>query len=143
MANVDIRTEPIEFNLHGVSGDVPDRNYGKAGFKLMEGLWPVIKEKDIKTTGINYWFYNGATRLSTCVELVDESDLFEHVPVRFEKYAYYKHIGPYERLGESYAALNADIAARGLSTNGLSLERYGDWTDDASQLVTEIYIGLR
>ncbi len=140
--SIEIRTEPIEFNLHGVSGDVPAHNYAKAGFKLMDSLWPVIKENGIKTTGINYWFYNGATRLSTCVELVDASDLFEHIPVRFEEYAYYKHVGPYDRLSEAYAAMKAEIAARGLPQNGLSMERYGDWTDDSSKLETDIFIGL-
>ncbi len=141
---VEIRNEAITFDLHGVSGDVVDRNYAKAGFRLMDGLWPVIKEKGIKTTGINYWVYHGCDRMSTCVELSgsEGSDVFDYVPVHLENYAYYKHIGPYERLGEAYAAINNEIATRGLTLSGLAVERYGDWTDDASKLVTEIFIGL-
>lgn len=142
---VEIRNEPICFDLHGVTGDVPDRNYAAAGFKLMDKLWPVIKENGIETTGINYWFYREATRLSTCVELSGDggAEYFEHVPVRFESYAYYKHIGSYERLGEAYAALKNEIADRGLTQSGDYVEKYGHWTDDSSKLETEIFAGLR
>jgi hypothetical protein len=142
--SVEIRDETISFTLFGVSGDVPDRNYAQAGFKLMDQLWPVIKEKGIKTTGINYWVYHGCDRMSTCVELLnnDGADLFQRVPVEMERCAYYKHIGPYDRLGDAYAAINKEIAARHLSSSGLSVERYGDWTDDPSKLETEIFVGL-
>ena len=140
---VEIRNEPICFNLHGVTGEVPDRNYARAGFKLMDGLWPVLKEKGIKNTGINYWVYRGATRLSTCVELVDATDIFEEVPVRFERHAYYKHIGPYDRLGEAYAAIKRQIAELGLNQTGDYVEKYGHWTDDSDKLETEIFAGLR
>ncbi len=143
--SVEIINEPISFDLHGVSGDVTDRNYAKAGFKLMEGLWPPIKEKGIKTTGINYWVYHGCDRMSTCVELIGRqgAELFEHIPVRLEKHAYCKHVGPYDRLGDAYAAVNKEIATRGLSSSGLSIERYGDWTADETKLETELFIGLR
>jgi effector-binding domain-containing protein len=143
--DVEIHNEPISFDLHGVSGDVPDRNYAMAGSRLMESLWPPIKEKGVKNTGINYWIYRGATRLSTCVELIDNdrAELFEHIPVRLEKYAYYKHIGPYERLGEAYAAIKREVAELGLALNGDNVEKYGHWTDDQSKLETEIFAGLR
>jgi effector-binding domain-containing protein len=62
--------------------------------------------------------------------------------VRIGWYAYYKHVGPYERLGDAYATINKEIAARGLTSSGLSVERYGDWTPDASKLETEIFVGL-
>jgi len=141
---VEIRDEPISFDLHGVSGAVLGRNYAQTGFKLMESLWPVIKQNGIKTTAINYWGYAGCDRLSPRVELAGknvESSL-EHIPVHFGRYAYYKHIGPYDRLSEAYAALDKGIARQGLTGSGGSVEKYGDWTDDASQLVTEIFIGL-
>ena len=141
---VEIRDEPISFDLHGVSGAVLGRNYAQTGFKLMEGLWPVIKQNGIKTTGINYWVYAGCDRMSTCVELADKSveSSFEHIPVHFGRYAYYKHVGPYDRLSEAYKALDKEIERQDLTRSGGSVEKYGDWTDDASQLVTEIFIGL-
>ena len=141
---VEIRDESISFDLHGVSGDVAGRSYAQAGFKLMEGLWPVIKQNGLKTTGKNYWVYHGCDWMSTCVELTDESaeSSFEHIPVHFGRYAYYKHIGPYDRLSEAYAALDGEIARRELSRNGVSVEKYGDWTEDSSKLETEIFIGL-
>ena len=63
-----------------------------------------------------------------------------HIPVRFEKYAYYKHVGPYERLGEAYAAIKREIADLGLAQNGDYVEKYGHWTEDSSKLETEISI---
>ena len=141
---VEIREEPVSFNLHGISGDVPDRNYAAAGFKLMEGLWPLIKENALTTTGLNYWVYNGCDRMSTCVELKDgsTSDPFERVPVELGRYAYYKHVGPYDGLRQAYSAIDDAIASRGLTRSGVAVEKYGDWTEDASKLVTEVFVGL-
>ncbi|MBV9242915.1 MAG: hypothetical protein JO314_13000 [Acidobacteria bacterium] len=142
---LDIKHEPLSFDLHGVGGWVWDTNYAGAAFKLMEGLWPVIKEKGIKNTGINYWVYKGPNRLFTCVELIDGdgSDIFEHVPIELKRYAYYKHIGPYERLGEVYTGIHQEFNEQLLAESGVAVEKYGHWTDDISKLETEIFIGLR
>ena len=48
------------------------------------------------------------------------------------------HIGPYERLGETHAAIHAWAAAKQISFAGKSWEIYGDWTDDASKLETRV-----
>ena len=100
---VEIRDEPISFDLHGVSGAVLGRNYAQTGFKLMEGLWPVIKQNGIKTTGINYWVYAGCDRMSTCVELADKrvDSSLEQISVHFSRYAYYKHIGSYNLIKQT------------------------------------------
>src|SRR4051812_33892956 len=118
---IEIFHELISFDLHGVSGWVWDTNYAAAGFRLMEGLWPVIKQKGIKHTGINYWVYNGPNRLCTCVELIDGdgADLFEHFPVHMQHYAYYKHVGPYERLAEVYTAIKREFDEQLYAESGI------------------------
>jgi effector-binding domain-containing protein len=53
------------------------------------------------------------------------------------------HLGPYERLGEANAAILAACKERGLELAGPSWEVYGHWTDDATQLRTDVYYLLR
>jgi len=53
------------------------------------------------------------------------------------------HRGPYSNLARSHAALHAWCASNGRSIGGNSLEIYGDWTDDPSQLETTIQYLLR
>jgi effector-binding domain-containing protein len=53
------------------------------------------------------------------------------------------HVGPYGRMGETYALLEAWCASQGLARSGVSWEVYGDWTEDATKLETSIYLGLR
>jgi effector-binding domain-containing protein len=48
------------------------------------------------------------------------------------------HWGPYDRLGDAYAALAAWLAARGLASR-LQWEVYGDWSDDPAKLRTDVY----
>ena len=49
------------------------------------------------------------------------------------------HIGPYDRLGETYDAMNRWVAARGEKLGDTFWEVYGDWTDDPAELETRIY----
>lgn len=49
------------------------------------------------------------------------------------------HVGPYDRMGETYDALHRWVAARGEVLGGTFWEVYGDWTDDPKALQTTIY----
>jgi effector-binding domain-containing protein len=48
------------------------------------------------------------------------------------------HIGPYDRLGETYKAINTWAAANNATFAGKSWEIYGDPTDDVAKLETRI-----
>jgi effector-binding domain-containing protein len=48
------------------------------------------------------------------------------------------HIGPYEKLHETHAAVTAWIKANGRRTGNASWEIYGDWTDDPAKLETKV-----
>jgi hypothetical protein len=48
------------------------------------------------------------------------------------------HVGPYDRLGETHAAIHQACNERGRSLAGPSWEIYGHWTDDPTQLRTEV-----
>jgi effector-binding domain-containing protein len=59
------------------------------------------------------------------------------------RYIYYRHVGPYDLLGQAYSSVNAEIASKVLATTGLSLEIYGHWSKDPAKLVVELLIGLK
>lgn len=49
------------------------------------------------------------------------------------------HVGPYDRLGETYDALSAWVATGGLRLGDTFWEVYGDWHEDPAQLETRIF----
>ena len=49
------------------------------------------------------------------------------------------HQGPYDRLGETHAALVAWVRSHGLRPTGLFWEVYGDWNDDPQKLRVDIF----
>jgi len=54
------------------------------------------------------------------------------------KVASARHIGSYERLGETHQAVQAWVAANNIKLAGKSWEIYGDWTEDTTKLETQI-----
>jgi effector-binding domain-containing protein len=53
------------------------------------------------------------------------------------------HVGRYDGLGKTHAAIQAWCAEHGRPLAGKSWEVYGDWTDDESKLETTIAYLLR
>ena len=49
------------------------------------------------------------------------------------------HIGPYDELFVTHAAVHAWCAAQGKEPAGLSWEVYGDWDDDPAKLETQVF----
>jgi len=53
------------------------------------------------------------------------------------------HLGPYDRLGEAHAAILKWCSDRGHALVGLNWEVYGHWSDDPSQLRTDVFYLLQ
>jgi effector-binding domain-containing protein len=53
------------------------------------------------------------------------------------------HLGPYGRLGEAHDAIRQWCADHRYVLAGVSWEVYGHWTDDPSQLRTDVFYLLR
>ena len=53
-----------------------------------------------------------------------------------------RHVGPYEDLPRAHRAIHGWMNGQGLTEVGLNWEVYGDWSDDPSQLVTEVHYVL-
>ncbi len=52
------------------------------------------------------------------------------------------HWGDYGQMKTTYDALHAEVQARGLKLAPLSLEIYGDWSDDPAKVRTDLYLYL-
>jgi effector-binding domain-containing protein len=143
--NIQILTTPLLLNVHGFSGIAADRNYVAKAFELMDKMWKVVKSNGIKNKGKNIWIYESNDMMFAGVELEENEngmDL-EKKSVQLDKYAYYKHIGPYQLIKESGQKMAADIKARGLQTDYPYIEIYGHWIPDETKLETELITALR
>jgi effector-binding domain-containing protein len=49
------------------------------------------------------------------------------------------HHGPYDRIGETHAALVAWVAGHGLRLTGVRWEVYGEWSDNPEDLRVEVF----
>jgi hypothetical protein len=144
----EIAEGPIRFHLHGVGGEVVDGRYGEVGFRLMNEMWRVVQAAGVPTTGVNHWVYLPGGRMFVGVELRTPRPLpiparLEPLEVELGRHVRHVHVGPYQALPEKWAALKADLAARGEVIDPPSLEVYGHHSDDPSKTETTILIGLR
>ena len=90
--------------------------------------------------------YGPGTTLFVGVELdeIPKPDLgLEHKSINFPKYAYYKHIGPYNLIKQIGEAMHHEIKNKGFEVTLLYVEIYGHWTHDESKLETELFVGLK
>ena len=62
----------------------------------------------------------------------------EFKKILLARYAYYKHIGPYDKIGEACSKAQAELKKKDVQIGLPYLEIYGHWTDDASKLETEL-----
>ncbi len=141
--NIEIK-EGFCIDLYGFSGTAVNKNWAATGSGLMNKLWQEIKASKLEHKGINVWVYEKDNALFAGIELVSpEKTGMELKQVRVAKYASFKHIGPYQKLGESYAAMKAELEQKGIEFCLPFLEVYGHWTPDDSKLETDILFSLR
>jgi effector-binding domain-containing protein len=60
-----------------------------------------------------------------------------------QRYTKHVHVGPYQALPQKWAALKAELAARGEVIGSPSLEVYGHHCDGPSEPETTILIALQ
>lgn len=143
---IEIVETPIRFALHGRSGSVPNNRFGEVGMKLMDEMWKIVKGTGTANKGTNHWVYLPEDRMFTGVELMPNTQVPNGLePLQFElpRYLKHLHIGPYQALPEKWAALKAEIVARGETIGSPSLEVYGHHCADPSKAETTILIGLQ
>ncbi len=142
--NIDIINTPLTITIHGFGGISSPGSYAATAFKLMDKMWQIIKAEGIKHKGLNTWVYEDNHRVFAGVELIETpaQTSLEVKSVTLPAHAYYKHIGPYNLIGQSGKNMTAEIHGRGLETDLPYIEIYGHWSNDESKLETELLMKL-
>jgi hypothetical protein len=145
--NVEIYSnEPLRLVLYGFSGTAINQDYTGAAFKLMDKMWQVVKGIGLKNKGLNVWVYEAGEMVFAGVELDEvpgkEIEL-EQKTILLDKYAYFKHIGPYNLIKHAGKTMTDELRSRGFETVLPYIEIYGHWTNDDTKLETELLMCLK
>lgn len=144
--NIEIITDALELNPYGFSGVAVNGDYTGTAFKLMDKMWQTVKANGLKNQGKNIWVYEDNNSVFAGIELESAPQpgtTLEHKSLRFTKYAYYKHIGPYNLIKQMGQAMTNEIKAKGYEVIFPYVEIYGHWTNDESKLETELLMCLK
>ena len=144
---LEIITSGLQFEIYGFGGIATNKDYAGTAFKLSGRMWEVVKANSLKNKGLNIWVYEADDKVFAGVELDDTSDVrpfgLEKMSVNLEKYAYYKHIGPYNQIKRAGQNMKNELTQQGYEVILPYLEIYGHWTSDESKLETELLMCLK
>lgn len=143
--DLEIINKNLKLDIYGFSGIAINKDYSGTAFKLMDKMWQIVKSSNLKNKGCNIWIYEENEKVFAGVELNDnpnEDTLLEHKNITLVKYAYYKHIGPYDILKQVGQNMRNELRSKNLATIFPYIEIYGHWTNDETKLETELLMKL-
>ena len=144
---IKIITSSFQLEIYGFGGIATNKDYAGTAFKLSGRMWEVVRANSLKNKGLNIWVYEAGDKVFAGVELDDPSDSksfgLEKMSVNIEKYAYYKHIGPYYRIKSVGQNRTTQLTQKGYEVILPYLEIYGHWSSDESKLETELLMCLK
>ena len=138
--------ENLALNIRGFSGVASNKDYVSTAFKLSDKMWHLVKEKGIKNKGKNIWVYEPKEMVFAGVELdepKEEGTGLEQKTIHLPKYAYYKHIGPYNLIKQSGQKMIEELKQKGIEIGDIYIEIYGHWTGDETKSETELIMSLK
>jgi hypothetical protein len=138
--SITIRKD-FSLSLFGFSGVAAWQDREGTGKHLMDQLWQEVRSRQLATDGINIWVYDEGSHLFTGVGLTappPAGSPLERKTVLLPRYAYYKHIGSYDKINATYEAAHAEFKKVGIRARLPYVEIYGHWTGDPSKLETEL-----
>ena len=144
--NLEIINEPLRLDIYGFSGIAINKDYSGTAFKLMERMWQTVKSNNLKNKGLNIWVYEQDQNVFAGVELIDipnQDTGLEQKRITLPRYAYYKHIGPYNLIKQAGENMTDDLKRKGFETILPYVEIYGHWTNDETKLETELLMSLK
>jgi effector-binding domain-containing protein len=143
---IKVITEKLELLLYGFGGMAINKDYAGTAFRLSGRMWDVVKTHHLKNKGKNIWVYEVADKVFAGVELEPSSDDphgLEKMTIRLDKYAYYKHVGPYQLIKRAGQDMTDELTRQGYEVRLPYIEIYGHWTDDETKLETELLMCLK
>ena len=144
--SLEIITEPLRLDIYGFSGIAINKDYTGTAFKLMDKMWQTIKSNNLKNKGLNIWMYEQDQKVFAGVELSDipnQDTGLEQKSITLLKYAYYKHIGPYNLIKQVGQNMTDELKSKGYENTLPYIEIYGHWTNDETKLETELLMSLK
>ena len=144
--NLEIINKNLRLDIYGFSGIAMNKDYAGTAFKLMDKMWQTVKSNNLKNKGINIWVYEPNDDVFAGVELNDtpkDDTGLEQKNITLIKYAYYKHIGPYNLIKQAGQNMRDELQHRGFETDLPYVEIYGHWTNNEAKLETELLMCLK
>jgi predicted transcriptional regulator YdeE len=144
--NFEIIHEALRLDMHGYSGIATNKDYSGTAFKLMDKLWQTVRSNNLQNKGLNIWVYEEDQRVFAGVELSEIQNGgtgLERKNITLSKYAYYKHIGPYNLIKQAGENMTTALKRKGHETVFPYVEIYGHWTKDETKLETELLMSLK
>jgi effector-binding domain-containing protein len=142
----EVRIEHAEPRPLAVARGATSRaQLGGTILKLLDSVWPVLRQQSVKTGQNVVVYLGGLDRIEAGVEVFgDFMDVGEvrHSETPAGAVVTTAHWGEYSEMSGAYAALEGWCTANGRKRVGLSWEIYGDWADDPQQRRTDIYLLL-
>jgi effector-binding domain-containing protein len=112
----------------------------------LDEVYTTAKSHKIQTLGINVMVYHprggGHAEIECGVQVASRFESLGNVICSETPKgcaATITHVGPYNRMRESYQALDAWCQQNNYKQTGTSWEIYGHWNNDASQLRTDLF----
>src|SRR6266511_1694231 len=144
--NVEIINKPFRLDIYGFSGAAINKDYAGTAFKLMDKMWQSVKENSLKDKGLNIWIYEPNEVVFAGVELEEtprQEIGLEQKSITLVKYAYCKHIGPYNLIKQTGKAMKDELRRRGYETDLPYIEIYGHWINDETKTEAELLMCLK
>jgi len=144
--NVEIINKPLRLDIYGFSGVAINKDYVGAAFRLMDKMWQIVKSSGLKNKGLNIWVYEPNEKVFAGVELDDarkQDAGLEQKNITLTKYAWYKHVGPYNLIKQRGQSMRDELLKRGFEITDPYIEIYGHWTNDETKLETELLMCLK
>ena len=142
---IDIITTDLRLTMYGFSGTAVNKDYVGKVFELMDKMWQAVKSNGLENKGKNIWVYEPDDKVFAGVEVDDtpqQDTGMEQKNIHLTRYAYYKHIGPYQLIKQSGEYMTGELKNRGFEIISPYIEIYGHWTNDESKLETELIMAI-
>jgi effector-binding domain-containing protein len=144
-----VRTERVAARaLAAVGATTTPQQLGADIVRLLDQVWPVLREQGVSTGHNVVVYYNeagGVLRIDAGVEALtgfaDHGEV-RHVSTPSGEAAIVAHYGEYSAIGPAYAALESWCAGNGRRPAGVNWEVYGDWAEDPAERRTDVYFLL-
>lgn len=146
----DVRTGRADpRSLAAVRATTTHQRLGADIVRLLDIVWPVLREQDVRTGHNVVVYYGGDGGVMTIdagvevfTEFADRGEV-RLISTPSGDMAATAHYGEYSDMAAAYEALEQWCNDNGRRPAGVNWEIYGDWDDDPANRRTDIYFLLK